>query len=116
MKCEQVQEFVIGGHTDPQGTRTGFGALLLGRYEGDALVYAGKVGTGFDEQTLRQMTTQLRALEQADSPFQRGDPPRRGTHWVEPEVVAHVAFVEWTNEGLLRHPRFLGLREVTRSR
>jgi bifunctional non-homologous end joining protein LigD len=111
-KCEQGQELVIGGYTQPQGSRTEFGALLLGYFEGARLEYAGKVGTGFDQATLREIGRQLRARRVASSPFD--DPAtirERGVTWVEPELVAQVGFTEWTGHGRLRHPRFLGLRE-----
>jgi bifunctional non-homologous end joining protein LigD len=111
-KCEWGQEFVIGGFTDPQRTRVGFGALLLGYYEpGGALVYAGKVGTGFDNQTLRSLHATLAALEQDSSPFGQGRPPGRGVHWVRPALVGQVGFAEWTADGQLRQPRFQGLRD-----
>jgi DNA ligase D-like protein (predicted ligase) len=110
-KCENNQEFVIGGYTDPQGSRTGLGALLLGVYDSDGqLVYAGKVGTGFDEQTLHRLHDELSALEQDRSPFDRGNPPRAGVHWTKPRLVAQIGFSEWTTAGQLRHPRFQGLR------
>jgi bifunctional non-homologous end joining protein LigD len=110
-KCENAQEFVIGGYTDPRGERTGFGALLLGYYDGNGrLGYAGKVGTGFDERTLASLHATLAGLERPRPPFDRGDPPRPGAHWTEPRLVAQVAFTEWTQAGQLRHPRFLGLR------
>jgi bifunctional non-homologous end joining protein LigD len=111
-KCENNQELVIGGFTDPQGTRTGLGALLLGYYDSDGkLVYAGKVGTGFNEQTLHLLHTELSAIEQDRSPFERGDLPReRGVHWTRPRLVAQIGFSEWTTDGRLRHPRFQGLR------
>jgi len=109
-KCVAEQEFVIGGWTDPEGSRTGFGALLVGYYEDGALVYAGKVGTGFDESTLRSLATRLRRLRRSRSPFARGNPRAAGAHWVEPRLVAEVGFTEWTRTGKLRHPRFLGLR------
>jgi DNA ligase D-like protein (predicted ligase) len=110
-KCSQEQEFVIGGYTDPRGGRVGFGALLVGVYEGGKLVYAGKVGTGFDNATLERLGRQLARLERPTSPFAGGELPRRGVHWVEPKLVAQVAFTEWTPGGKLRHPRFKGLRE-----
>jgi bifunctional non-homologous end joining protein LigD len=110
-KCESGQEFVIGGFTDPQGSRTGFGALLLGYYDtGGRLVYAGKVGTGFDNQTLRSLHDRLAAIERPSSAFDAGTLPRSGVHWVEPKLVAQVGFSEWTTAGELRHPRFQGLR------
>ncbi len=112
-KCENAQEFVIGGYTDPQRSRVGFGALLLGYYGTDnGLVYAGKVGTGFDTRTLRGLHGTLARLEQGNSPFSRGTPRgQRGVHWVKPRLVGQVGFTEWTEEGQLRHPRFQGLRD-----
>jgi bifunctional non-homologous end joining protein LigD len=110
-KCVAEQELVIGGWTDPEGARTGFGALLVGYYDNGALVYAGKVGTGYDQATLRQLGAKLRRLSRARSPFDRGDPPTRGTHWVQPALVAQFGFTEWTRDGRLRHPRYLGLRD-----
>jgi bifunctional non-homologous end joining protein LigD len=110
-KCEQGQELVVGGFTAPKGSRIEFGALLLGYYdEGGALRYAGKVGTGFDEDTLRDIGRKLRALRVGDSPF--GDAIReRDVTWVRPELVAQIQFSEWTSYGRLRHPAFLGLRD-----
>jgi bifunctional non-homologous end joining protein LigD len=111
-KCEAGQEFVIGGFTDPRGTRTGFGALLLGYYDpGHVLVYAGKVGTGFTRQVLDRLHAGLAGLEQDQPPFDRGHLPRSGVHWVQPRLVAQVGFSEWTADGELRHPRFQGLRD-----
>lgn len=109
-KCENRQEFVIAGFTDPKGQRSGFGALLVGYHEGDDLRYAGKVGTGYDERALRSLTEEMTMLERPVSPFREPGLPRKGVHWVEPELVAEVAFSEWTRDGKLRHPRFLGLR------
>jgi bifunctional non-homologous end joining protein LigD len=111
-KCENNQELVIGGFTDPQGSRTGLGALLLGYYDSDGrLVYAGKVGTGFNQQTLDLLHTELSSMEQDRSPFEAGDLPReRGVHWTRPGLVAQIGFSEWTTDGRLRHPRFQGLR------
>ncbi len=112
LKCEQGQELVIGGYTDPKGARSGFGALLLGYREGDELRYAGRVGTGFDEATLTSLGGRLRDLTAPDSPFSRRDGiDVKRPHWVEPVLVAQVGFSEWTRDGRLRHPRFLGLRE-----
>ena len=113
-KCVHQQEFVIGGYTDPQGERIGFGALLVGYYRRGKLVYAGKVGTGFDTDTLRRLGKNLAQLETAISPFAGDGLPRRGVHWVKPKLVAEIGFTEWTPEGKLRHPRFLGLREDKR--
>ncbi|QKW10695.1 ATP-dependent DNA ligase [Streptomyces sp. NA04227] len=110
LKCSGGQEFVVGGFTEPAGSRTGFGALLLGYHEQGGLRYAGKVGTGFDHTTLRQLRSGLDELERETSPF--STPVReRGAHWVEPFVVAEIGFTEWTRDGMLRHPRFLGLRQ-----
>jgi bifunctional non-homologous end joining protein LigD len=111
-KCEQGQEFVIGGWTDPQGSRVGFGALLLGYYDDEGrLVYAGKVGTGFDTALLRSLHDRLNSLEREEAAFARGASlPRKDVHWAEPRLVGEVSFSEWTRDGQLRHPRFLGLR------
>ena len=111
LKCHAEQELVIGGYTAPQGARTDFGALLVGYWEDGRLSYAGKVGTGFDHETLRDLGNRLRDLERSDSPFVDIRPIPRGTHWVEPELVGQIAFTEWTRDGRLRHPRFLGLRD-----
>jgi DNA ligase D-like protein (predicted ligase) len=113
-KCKQEQEFVIGGYTDPRGSRIGFGALLLGFYRGRKLVYAGKVGTGFDQDLLRRLGEKLVRLETRVVPFAENGLPRRGVHWVKPKLVAQIGFTEWTAVGKLRHPRFLGLREDKR--
>jgi DNA ligase D-like protein (predicted ligase) len=111
-KCEQGQELVIGGFTAPQGSRTEFGALLLGYRRDGRLEYAGKVGTGFDTATLRSLGARLRSLARKDSPFADARSIReRGVTWVEPELVAQIGFTEWTSYGRLRHPRFLGLRD-----
>jgi bifunctional non-homologous end joining protein LigD len=110
-KCQASQEFVIGGYTDPKGARQGFGALLIGYYDGDGkLAYAGKVGTGFDEAVLASLAQTLSDLDRAQPAFDRGALPRTGVHWVEPKLVGQVAFSEWTTAGQLRHPRFEGLR------
>ena len=113
VKCTARQEFVIGGYTNPQGSRTGFGALLLGVYDDGALRYCGKVGTGFNEATLTTLTDALERLETDEPPFV--DPPTgaeaRRAHWVRPHLVAEVSFTEWTRDGTLRHPSFQGLRE-----
>lgn len=109
-KCGNRQEFVIGGYTDPQGSRQGFGALLVGYYQAGVLRYAGKVGTGYDDRLLETLAGQLRDLERKTCPF--AEPPReKGVHWVSPKRVGEVGFSEWTRDGKLRHPRFLGLRE-----
>ena len=111
-KCESGQEFVIGGFTDPRGSRTGFGALLLGYYDPDGkLVYAGKVGTGFNQRILDSLHRTLASLERDRPAFDHGRLPRSGAHWVQPRLVAEVGFSEWTTDGQLRHPRFQGLRD-----
>jgi bifunctional non-homologous end joining protein LigD len=111
LKCHAEQELVIGGYTAPQGSRTDFGALLVGYNEDERLRYAGKVGTGFDHETLRTLGARMRELERDDAPFADVHPIPRGTHWIEPELVAQIAFSEWTRDGRLRHPRYLGLRD-----
>jgi len=111
-KCSLRQEFVIGGVTDPEGARAGLGALLLGYYAGDRLVFAGKVGTGFSQKLAIDLRRQLDALEQKECPFDP-TPPRpisRAAHWVKPKLVCEVEFTEWTNDGSTRHPSFQGLR------
>jgi bifunctional non-homologous end joining protein LigD len=121
VKCLHRQEFVIGGFTEPSGSRSGIGALLLGVHEGSDLRYVGKVGTGFTARLLQELRRRLDRLEQRTSPF-AGAPPRPGgtVHWVKPEMVGEVAFTEWTSDGRLRHPSFCGIRsdkpasEVTR--
>jgi DNA ligase D-like protein (predicted ligase) len=108
-KCSAEQEFVVVGYTDPKGQRESFGALLVGYYKGDRLVYAGKVGTGFDSGTLRQLGRELSRLH-VEQPPVAGVVKGRGVHWVKPKLLAQVAFAEWTHDGKLRHPRFMGLR------
>jgi bifunctional non-homologous end joining protein LigD len=114
LKCVCEQEFVIGGYTDPAGSRTDFGALLVGYYEDGRLKYAGKVGTGYTAATLRDLGARLREVETPASPFLDARPIPRGTHWTRPELVAQIGFAEWTNDGRLRQPRFLGLRDDKR--
>jgi bifunctional non-homologous end joining protein LigD len=114
VKCVQRQEFIIGGFTEPAGTRVGLGALLLGVHdERGQLRYVGRVGTGFSERSLRELRARLNELARKTSPFI--NPPKgreaSGVHWVEPELVGEVAFSEWTEDNLLRHPSFQGLRE-----
>jgi len=111
LKCVWEQEFVIGGYTEPSGSRTAFGALLIGYYEGGSLRYAGKVGTGYTAATLRELGARLRQLGTPESAFVDARPIPRGTHWTRPELVAQIGFAEWTNDGRLRQPRFLGLRD-----
>ena len=115
-KCSNEQELVIGGYTDPQGARASFGALLVGYYENKDLHYAGKVGTGFNERTLRELLAEMKPLVQPESPFAGKPPLRKGVHWVKPKLVAQIAFAEWTGDGRLRHPRFVGLRRDKKSR
>jgi DNA ligase D-like protein (predicted ligase) len=109
-KCTNEQEMVIGGYTDPQGSRSGFGALLVGYYEDGELQYAGKVGTGFGVETLKMLTKELKKRERDTPPFADRGIGRRNAHWVEPELVAQIGFAEWTGDGRLRHPRYIGLR------
>ncbi|MBI4446439.1 MAG: DNA ligase D [Acidobacteria bacterium] len=113
-KCIQRQEFVLGGYSDPAGSRIGFGSLLLGYYDPRGnLIYCGRVGTGFSAGTLRDLYKELKKREQPAPSF--ANPPRgadaRGVHWIRPELVAEVEFTERTFEGILRHPSFQGLRE-----
>ncbi|MDQ3932625.1 MAG: non-homologous end-joining DNA ligase [Actinomycetota bacterium] len=108
-KCVATQEFVICGFTEPHGGRVGFGALLVAYHMDGALRYAGKVGTGYDERTLRALRARLDDLEQDRPPFDE-DVREREAHWVQPRLVCEVGFTEWTDDGKLRHPRYLGLR------
>ncbi|MBV9338191.1 MAG: non-homologous end-joining DNA ligase [Solirubrobacterales bacterium] len=111
-KCEHGQELIIGGYTQPHGSRVEFGALLLGYHRDGRLEYAGKVGTGFDTATLHELGAQLRELERSGSPFVNpATIKERGVTWVEPQLVAQIGFTEWTRDGRLRHPRFLGMRD-----
>jgi bifunctional non-homologous end joining protein LigD len=111
MKCEATQELVVGGFTDPQGSRVGLGALLVGYFDGDDFVFAGKIGTGFDTKLLRDLRARLDAIEIEKTPFTNAvGLPRVRAHWVRPEIVVQVAFIEWTVHGKLRHPRLLGVR------
>jgi bifunctional non-homologous end joining protein LigD len=110
-KCVAEQEFVIGGFTDPAGSRRGFGALLVGYYAGrDTLRYAGKVGTGYNDRTLAELRERMDGLVRDTQPFSGAPVRERGAHWIRPELVAQIGFTEWTRDGKLRHPRFLGLR------
>ncbi len=109
LKCSASQELVIGGWTEPRGSRAHLGALLVGYFDDGRLRYAGKVGTGFTNATLADLAGRLTPLERPDSPF--ADRVREGgAHWAEPRLVANIAFTEWTRDGRLRHPRFEGLR------
>jgi len=113
VKCVSRQELVIGGFTEPEGSREGIGALLLGYYDDDGqLVYSGKVGTGFTQALALELRARLDALATKECPFVNRPPEwlRWGTHWVRPKLVGEVQFTEWTNEGTLRHPSFQGLR------
>jgi bifunctional non-homologous end joining protein LigD len=120
MKCEATQEFVVGGFTDPQGSRVGLGALLVGYFEAPVkgassanvdFVFAGKIGTGFDTKLLRELRERLDALEIPKPPFTKAKGlPRLRAHWVRPEIVVQVSFIEWTVHGKLRHPRLRGVR------
>lgn len=114
IKCQRRQEFVIGGYTDPQGSRGHFGALHVGLYDGNQLVYVSKVGGGFDGETLGTVWAKLQPLRQSTSPFAAGTPSGRGNHWVEPRLVCEVRFSDWTHDGGIRHPIFLGLRNDKR--
>jgi bifunctional non-homologous end joining protein LigD len=122
-KCVNEQEFVVVGWTDPRGSRSGLGALLVGYHDGSDLRFAGKVGTGFGRAEIARLTARLAPIERPGPPVADATGlPRSGVHWVEPELVAQVGFGEWTDDGKLRHPRYLGLRddkdpgEVTRER
>ena len=111
MKCEASQELVVGGFTDPQGGRVGLGALLVGYFENDDFVFAGKVGTGFDTRLLLDLRARLDTLELPKSPFTKAvGLPRIRAHWVRPEIVVQVAFIQWTTHGKLRHSRLLSIR------
>lgn len=110
VKCKQAEEFVVGGWSDPSGSRQGLGALLVGVYEGEELIYRGKVGTGFNARALEMLAGKLGSLGRKTSPFK--NPPRgKGLHWVTPKLVVQVEYAEQTREGVLRHPAYKGLRE-----
>src|SRR6185436_7542237 len=114
MKCELKEEFVVGGFTDPQGARVGLGALLVGYFEGDDLCFAGKIGTGFDTKLLLELRARLDALEIPKTPFTKAvGLPRLRVHWVKPEVVVSVGFIEWTSNKKLRHPRLLNVKNMS---
>jgi len=119
VKCRRRQELVVGGYTDPEGSRAGLGALLVGYYENKQLRYAGKVGTGFDAKSLTELFDELAPLERETSPF-TPQPTRAYTgpraHWVEPKLVVEVQFGEWTRGGRLRHPSFQGIRRDKRAK
>jgi ATP-dependent DNA ligase len=112
MKCELAQEFVVGGFTDPQGKRVGLGALLVGYYDGDDFVFAGKIGTGFDTKMLIDLRARLDKIEILKTPFTKAvGLPRLRAHWVKPKIVVQVGFIQWTKHNKLRHPRLLGIRQ-----
>jgi bifunctional non-homologous end joining protein LigD len=110
MKCEASQELVVGGFTEPRGSREGLGALLVGYFEGEDFCFAGRVGTGFTSKLLLDLRARLDALEVPKPPFTNAIGLPRAAHWVRPEVVVQVAFMEWTPYGKMRHPRLLGVR------
>ncbi len=111
MKCEIEQELIVGGFTDPQGSRVGLGALLVGFYEHDDFVFAGKLGTGFDTRLLLSLRARLDALEIPKPPFTKAKGlPRLRAHWVRPEIVVKAGFIEWTGHRKMRHPRLLAVQ------
>ena len=110
MKCELTHDFIVGGFTDPQGSRVGLGALLVGHHDKGEFAFAGKIGTGFDTKLLLDLRRRLDAIEIPKSPFTRARGlPRLRAHWVRPEIVVSVGFIEWTVHGKLRHPRLLAV-------
>jgi bifunctional non-homologous end joining protein LigD len=110
MKCELSEEFLVGGFTDPQGKRVGLGALLVGYFEGDEFVFAGKIGTGFKTKLLLELRANLDKLEIPKPPFTKAiGLPRVRAHWVRPKIAVQVGFIEWTVHGKLRHPRLLSV-------
>lgn len=122
-KCAKGQELMIGGFTEPEGERVGFGALLVGFYENGAFQYAGKVGTGYDDEFLAEWRDKFEKIEQDSSPFENYEDDKGGhNHWLKPKYVGEFDFTEWTNDNKLRHPRFIGMRndkdpeEVTKER
>ncbi len=112
-KCVTRQEFVIGGYTEPKGERIGFGALLIGYYVDDKLKYAGKVGTGYDDEMLKKLSEKMKKIETDDNPFRESENEikEKKVHWIKPKLVGEVAFTQWTDDGKLRHPAFKGLRD-----
>ena len=117
MKCEASQELVVGGFTDPQGSRVGLGALLVGYFDGDDFVFAGKIGTGFNTKLLLDLRKRLEAIEIPAAPFTKAvGLPRLRAHWTKPQIVVQVSFIEWTVHGKLRHPRLIGVRFDKRPR
>ncbi|MFW6218913.1 MAG: non-homologous end-joining DNA ligase [Bacteroidota bacterium] len=112
-KCVKQQEFVIGGYTDPEGSRIGFGALLIGFYDKkkENFHYAGKVGTGYDKKMLEWLSEKMKKIETDKNPFTINKPKSKNIHFIKPKLVCEIGFTEWTNDEKLRHPRYLGLRE-----
>ncbi len=112
-KCVNRQEFVIGGYTEPEGERIGFGALLIGYYKDDKLKYAGKVGTGYDDEMLKNLSEKMKKIETDKNPFRESEDEinEKKVHWIKPKLVGEVAFSEWTDDGMLRHPAFKGFRD-----
>lgn len=112
-KCVNRQEFVIGGYTEPEGERIGFGSLLIGYYMDDELKYAGKVGTGYDDEMLKNLSKKMEKIETDKNPFRESEDGinEKKVHWIKPKLVGEVAFTEWTDDGMLRHPAFKGLRD-----
>lgn len=111
MKCELAEEFVVGGFTDPQGKRVGLGALLVGQFKDEDFCFAGMIGTGFDTKLLTELRTRLGQLEIPKTPFTKAEGlPRLRVHWVKPEILVRVGFIEWTGHGKLRHPRLLEVK------
>ncbi len=115
-KCTKGQEFVIGGYTAPRGSRTKFGALLLGYYMNGEFKYAGKVGTGFNQELLDLLYAKMIKLKQAQSPFSDYALNSKSITWLQPKLIAEIGFAEWTKDGRLRHPRFIGIREDKRAK
>lgn len=109
MKCELTHDFIVGGFTDPQGSRVGLGALLAGHYVEHDFVFAGRIGTGFNTKLLLELRGRLDLIEIDKPPFTKGKGLPRLAHWVRPEIVVRVGFIEWTGHGKLRHPRLLGV-------
>ena len=110
-KCENQQELVICGYTPPGGSRSHFGALIVGYYDEGKLKHAGKVGTGYDEETLKSLHDKMKPLEQENPPFDDEDPDYKEATWLKPKLVGEFRFTEWTGDNKLRHPSFLGLRD-----
>ncbi len=110
-KCEKSQELVIGGYTEPKGSRKGFGALLVGFYDNGDLHYAGKVGTGFSDEILEKMHQKMKNIESKNNPYAESDIKVKNVHWLKPKLVGQFQFTEWTKDNRLRHPSFMGLRD-----